>query len=81
MAIIANLAQPYPDFTSVGSGVVFPIIANRFPVPQMALGVCADLDLVLDPLAIISPYYVMNALHPEGTHLEPTTGQIWPRIG
>lgn len=78
MATIAEIICP-TDFTDVG-GFSAPITA-RFPVPSLSWGFCIDLGLEFPLVHVGSPYYIMNAVAPEGDYLEPTTGQIWPRIG
>ena len=79
MAIIATCIQPYPNLASVDH-VPIPV-AQRFPVPKQALGGGVDVasEWVMDSL--ISPYYINGALSSEGSYLELTIGQIWPRIG
>jgi len=70
-------------------GLVGNPLSNRFPTPAIAWGFLTedpveneyllppDVDMALDP-----PYYILGGpLHPEGSYLEPTIGQIWPRIG
>jgi hypothetical protein len=52
--------------------------ASRFPVPPSAFG------FLIDEFAEDFPYdgvdgILTSALTVEATHLEPTTGQIWPR--
>lgn len=59
---------------------------NRFPTPPSAFGFLVDPRDVDGELAygvdgLESPYILAGALSPQGTYLEPTTGQIWPRIG
>lgn len=78
MALIATLISP-EEIASVDH--VSPPIAQRFPVPQSAMGFCIDVDFEmvlngLDPRGII-----VGAVYPESVYLEPTIGQIWPRIG
>lgn len=61
------------------------IVTNRFPVPPTALAFLTDVDAFLEnPFAydaLSPPYLLTGALYPESDYLEPTTGQIWPRIG
>jgi hypothetical protein len=59
---------------------------NRFPTPPSAFGF---LTMIFDPEGDLPyrfdglgpPYNIIGALLPEGQYLEPTIGQIWPRIG
>lgn len=61
------------------------VIANRFPTPPTAIAFLTDVDafeespIVFDGLG--PPYYLNGVLVSEGDYLEPTIGQIWPRIG
>lgn len=52
-----------------------------FPTPPISWGILADstTETVIEGLE--TPYYFPNAFHPPGEYLEPTQGQIWPRIG
>lgn len=77
MALIATLVSPF-ELTSV-EGVLSPI-AQRFPVPARAVGFCVNVDTgwTLDE-GVTST--VASAVLPENEYLEPTLGQIWPRIG
>jgi hypothetical protein len=59
---------------------------NRFPTPPSAFGFLTmifdlegNLPYQFDGLE--PPYNIIGALLPEGQYLEPTIGQIWPRIG
>lgn len=79
MATIANLSFP-GEVASVD--VVSPPITARFPVPPTAWGFMTDvLEAVGDIEGLSTPYYMMGAVAAEGSYLEPTRGQIWPRIG
>jgi len=76
---------PYVMTTAIDF-TVDTIIAGRFLTPAAALGFLADVydeegEAVyrLDKLA--SPYTLTGAVYPESDFLEPTQGQIWPRIG
>jgi len=63
-------------------GVVGVPITNRFPTPPIAWGFLTDDpedEFVFDGLG--PPYDIRGALFPESPFLEPTIGQIWPRIG
>lgn len=97
LAVIDNVAglpsgilnQPY-TFDGVGDFTVEGVIrASRFPVPPAALGFLTDItDEAGDPIyplgvtiGLQPPYYVNGAVNPPGNYLEPTTGQIWPRVG
>lgn len=81
--------QPFPigGLVTVGwdgaqSGVVGVPVANRFPTPASAIAFLTDEpDEELQPVAGTSPYFINGALSPESDYLEPTLGQIWPRIG
>jgi hypothetical protein len=56
--------------------------ANRFPVPPSAFGFLTDGEtLAYSIQGLHDPYLVAGALSPYSSYLEPTTGQIWPRIG
>lgn len=56
-------------------------LTNRFPVPPTAGGFCVDVDTGLDVSGLDGAHIIVGALLPEGDYLEPTIGQIWPRIG
>lgn len=51
--------------------------ASRFPVDPSSWGILIDVDaeMVGDKISAS----LAGSLSPEGDHLEPTTGQIWPR--
>lgn len=56
---------------------------SRFPTPPAAFGFLGAPDddfafSVMDPIATGT---LIGVLLPEGKYLEPTLGQIWPRIG
>jgi hypothetical protein len=51
--------------------------ASRFPVDPSSWGVLADVDFGLTIDRLTANF--AGALLPEGDHLEPTIGQIWPR--
>lgn len=73
------LITPYEADVPTG---VSAVIAGRFPTPPSAFGFLTPVyewELLLDGLS--PPYVYTSALSPEATHLEPTIGQIWPRIG
>lgn len=78
MVVITDLVCP-TEFTGVDA--FSAPVAARFPVPSLSWGFCIDLGLEFPLMTVGSPYYIMNAVSPEGDYLEPTTGQIWPRIG
>jgi len=63
------------------SGWTAPILKDRFPTPTAAIGFLGEttLDLQLAMGGLGLPYSIVGALHPEGSFLEPTIGQIWPR--
>ena len=74
------LVEPY----SIGTVESASVVASRFPVPPLAWGFLIDdlgLDLAFDamPSIQVSGIFMGGALSVEGTHLEPTIGQIWPR--
>lgn len=83
MALIAALSFPM----AVVSVDQTPLpIAQRFPVPAFTWGRSVDVADVTpnDGSAVEGlgpPYYIPNAVLPEGLYMEPTLGQIWPRIG
>lgn len=70
--VIPGLSPPY-------------LLTNRFPTPPTAAAFLGEVfALEEDPIVIYgldAPYYITGALVPEGDFLEPTQGQIWPRIG
>lgn len=82
-----ELVDPYAygDLTTPFTLDVAPtgfsaILANRFPTPPAAFGFLTDvLDAVSDPAGIAG--VLTGAVYPESGYLEPTIGQIWPRIG
>lgn len=79
MATIANCTQPVTVATV--DSVPVPRI-SVFPVPPTAWGFATELDLDLYPfIALGPPYQIIGAVYPESDFLEPTIGQIWPRIG
>lgn len=51
--------------------------ASRFPVDPSSWGIltAVDFELIISKLTA----NFTGALLPEGDHLEPTIGQIWPR--
>lgn len=76
--------------TVIGLDLVDAItIKNRFPTPPSAVAFLTDVleenDAGIDnPLAydsLTAPYTITGAVYPESSYLEPTKGQIWPRIG
>lgn len=81
-----DLVTPYV-MTAVSDFTVDSlIVAGRFPTPPAALGFLLDIYndegetvYLLDGLE--SPYTIGGAVFPESGFLEPTIGQIWPRIG
>lgn len=79
---VGNLVDPY-EFVAVD--LAGAPISNRFPTPPIAWGFLTDVDFEMitheswgDPLP---GGYISGALAPAGLFLEPTIGQIWPRIG
>jgi len=81
MATIAACSQPV-EITTVPS-VLGTIRNNVFPTPPISWGVLTDLDIdpVYSVTGLTAPYYLIGAVYPESPYLEPTIGQIWPRIG
>lgn len=80
MATIANCIEPVTitavDLVPAGQR------NNEFPTPPIAWGFATDLDLELYPIiGLEAPYQIIGAVYPESDYLEPTIGQIWPRIG
>lgn len=66
------------------NGLTGGAISNRFPTPPSAVGfLTLDPDEELDHIHIgaTPPYVIFGALAPRSDFLEPTLGQIWPRIG
>lgn len=69
-------------------GLMGVVIANRFPTPPSALAFFTDYPLpeegeynVGEGTGFGPPYLLLGAVYPESDFLEPTIGQIWPRIG
>jgi len=58
---------------------------NRFPVPPIAWAFLVVNNGLLDDeemeILRVAPPTLVGVLHPESNYLEPTLGQIWPRIG
>jgi hypothetical protein len=81
MAIIAEARQSDVDYMVVDS-VPTPL-AGALPLPRVTWGWVTTVEFVEEYVieGFIPPYYIMSALQPEGEYLEPTVGQIWPRIG
>lgn len=79
MATVANAVTPVV-IASVDSLLQSPI-AQRFPVPPSAFGFMADIAEGWGIVGLSSPQFIASALQPEGVYSEPTTGQIWPRLG
>lgn len=85
---VGDLVTPFVMTSAFDFTVESQFRAGRFPVPSAALGF---LTSVADPEGdppyrvplpgLMPPYYIASALVVEGPYLEPTTGQIWPRIG
>src|SRR4051812_38926397 len=69
---------------SPNTGLTSPyLITNRFPVPPTAVAFLTGVDAFFETPIIIEGVtkVIGSALAPEGDFLEPTKGQIWPRIG
>jgi hypothetical protein len=75
MTVQGGTTTPYEGVAQDG---VSAVETNRFPVPPTSWGflTIVDFGLMLDGL---SGGALVGALVPEGSFLEPTTGQIWPR--
>ena len=54
-------------------------VQSAFPYPPAAFGFMIDVELDLQFDRLETPYVLTSALVAEGSHMEPTTGQIWPR--
>lgn len=76
-----DLVTPYDTPVPYRLGTMF---ANRFPTPASAIG------FTIDPLLSIGEAIVIDGIEggvlagvlaPQSYYLEPTRGQIWPRIG
>lgn len=81
MATVATLKD---TSTVVGIKEKIPSpIAQRFPVPTQAVGALriSDVPYGKNGGAIASGGALFGALVVEGSYMEPTLGQIWPRIG
>lgn len=57
------------------------IASDSFPTPPSSFGWLGDVNFDITLYGLEAPYILTNAVAPESTHLEPTLGQIWPRIG
>lgn len=81
MAQIATVDQPVSINTVATIGSTTQ--ANRFPVPPSAAGFGTDVDELVEWVSdgLGPPYIIFGSLNPESDFLEPTRGQIWPRIG
>jgi hypothetical protein len=74
MTTIADAITPYSQ--AAPTSVEVPI-ANRFPTPPSNFTFLTTPDLVL-PIIGIAGYNAAGLQH-EGSRMEPTKGQIWPR--
>lgn len=74
MAVLGELTDVAVDFSFDGISAYAP---NSFPTPATAWGYLGDVDFGLTIDGIFG--LRTGALTPEGSYLEPTTGQIWPR--
>lgn len=84
---LGDLVEPYvltlaTDFT------IDSIKSGRFPTPSAALGFLTqvltddgEFPYQIPPYGLSPPYFIVGSLYPESDFLEPTKGQIWPRIG
>lgn len=61
------------------------LLSNRFPTPPIAAAFLTGVNSLEENPVVIEgfgpPYIINGALIPENDFLEPTQGQIWPRIG
>jgi hypothetical protein len=75
---LGELNTPFEAQNPTG---VYSISALRFPTPPIAWGFPT---LVLGAFTfpqsrLSSPSFMVGAVNPESSRLEPTIGQIWPR--
>lgn len=55
---------------------------GAFETPPISWGTLIDPeDDVSSVDGLEPPYFIVNAFGTEGLYVEPTKGQIWPRIG
>ena len=80
--------SPSPYELTSRDPAISAVESNRFPVPPTAGGFLVDPSIwnfpdfpVLESPRLGATKILFSSLLPENTHLEPTLGQIWPRIG
>lgn len=78
MATIATCA--FPMSVDVVEHTPLPTPGHFF-FPPVAFSFLTNVDDAWATDRVMSPYLLTGALLPEGAYLEPTIGQIWPRIG
>lgn len=82
----AVAAEPVGNLITIPTGtsrVEALNITNRFPTPPAAFGflITPIIDFAFDRMDPVIGGTLIGVLLPEGDYLEPTRGQIWPRIG
>jgi hypothetical protein len=80
MAIIADVRQPSPDVITSEAVSFAPAV---FSVPPTSFGFMTDIaeDISAPVSGLSFPYILQGVLvSPESNYLEPTIGQIWPRL-
>lgn len=75
---------PVGDLVDAGGTIesvdgIVGMVTQRFPVPPSAGGFLKDTALELVGPGVTG--VISSALSVEGSYMEPTRGQIWPRIG
>jgi hypothetical protein len=79
-AAYGDLVTPFEMDDPIG--IVGVNLTNRFPTPPVAWGFLVDVEDAVGPIVGLSGRYtIIGAVYPESDYLEPTIGQIWPRIG
>jgi len=88
---VGLLNFPYEVTSVLDFTVDATIRAEYFPTPPAALAFLTGVfdyeseppytSYVLPISGVSSPYFFGGAVSSEGDFLEPTRGQIWPRIG
>jgi hypothetical protein len=79
---MATVNASFPAQVTSIEAIPLPV-SQRFPVPKSAVAGCVNVETEWTLTAgVISPYTINGAVaNPESSYLEPTIGQIWPRIG